>query len=113
MRAFFGFRQTKQVVGPQGADLQGLYGNSQIVNGASGRRKMQDVIQLSRHMHKGTDIVVVKLKLRELKQMGEVVHIARDQVVHADDMVAFLDKAVAQMRAQKSGGAGDEYTFHK
>ena len=54
---------------------------------------------------------MVELKLRELKQMGQVVHVACDQVVHADDMVAFLDKAVAEVRAQKAGGAGDEYTF--
>ena len=98
-------------MGAQGPHLEGLYGNAQVVDGARRRGKVQDVIQLPRYVHKSAHIVMVELKLRELKQMGQVVHVACDQVVHADDMVAFLDKAVAEVRAQKAGGAGDEYTF--
>jgi len=41
--------------------------------------------------------------------MGDVVHAAGDEIVHADDGMAFADKTVAQMRPQKTGRAGNEY----
>jgi hypothetical protein len=38
----------------------------------------------------------------------DVLQVARDQVVHADHVVAFLQEAVAQVRTQEAGGTGDE-----
>ena len=41
-------------------------------------------------------------------QMGDVVRVARDEVVEADDVVPFGEKPIAEMRAEEARRAGDE-----
>ena len=41
-------------------------------------------------------------------QVGDVVRMPRDEVVHADDGVAIGEKAIGQVRPEETGGTGDE-----
>ena len=41
-------------------------------------------------------------------QMSDIAHITCDQIVHAEDMMTFRQKTVAQMRTYKSSSACDE-----
>jgi hypothetical protein len=59
------------------------------------------------------DVVVVELKPVEACQVLDVAQVARDEVVHADDMMAFGDEPVAEVGAEESGGAGDQDAFHQ
>ena len=45
--------------------------------------------------------------------MLNVLHIARYQIVHGNNMETFADKAVAQVGTEETGAAGDEYAFHE
>lgn len=91
--------------------FQGLYGHLQVIDRAGRRGEMQDIVQFARYVDKLGDIVVVVLEVFLLKQVFDVVEAAGEQVVHADDLVAFGEKAVAEVRADETGGAGDEDSF--
>ena len=41
-------------------------------------------------------------------QMREVVRMTGDEIVDADDLMFVVEKAVAEVRAEKTGGAGDD-----
>ena len=43
-------------------------------------------------------------------QMGDVVGVPGDEVVEPDHRVAVREESVAEMRAEKAGGAGDEHS---
>ena len=59
---------------------------------------MQDVVQFAGDVDVFTDVVVVELELRQGHQVLDVLHVARNQVVHPDDVVPFLDEPVAEVR---------------
>ena len=42
------------------------------------------------------------------REDAEVAALARDEVVHPDDLVALAEEALAEVRAQEAGRAGDE-----
>ena len=72
---------------------------------------MEDVVEVSRHVDELRDVVVGELEVLIGEQVLDVGEVARDEVVHPDDVTALLEEAVAQMGAEKAGGAGDEDAF--
>jgi hypothetical protein len=40
-------------------------------------------------------------------EMGDVLSLAREKVVHAEDLATFLQQALAEMGTQETGAAGD------
>jgi hypothetical protein len=48
-------------------------------------------------MNEFADVVVVKFKIGERKQMFDVLEAPGNKVVHANDVVTVFDKALAQM----------------
>jgi hypothetical protein len=73
---------------------------------------MKDVVQLSGDMHELADIVMIEFELLQLEKMLDVPEVSGDEVVHADDREAFTDETVAEMGAEETGRAGDQYSFH-
>ena len=55
------------------------------------------------------DVLKYEGKAAIAGQMGDVIRVAGDQVVHSDDGVAICQQPVAQVRSDKAGAAGDEY----
>ena len=47
-------------------------------------------------------------KLIRAGQMGNILNAAGDQVVDCDDLVAFLEQAIAKVRADEPGPSGDD-----
>ncbi len=54
-------------------------------------------MQLTRHKHKLGNIVVIKFKLLEFKQVLYVAQASGNQVVHANNMIPFFYKSIAEM----------------
>src|SRR3989440_3504680 len=54
------------------------------------------------------DVQLQKFKPRFILQMSDVGPSAGDQIVHTNYAMAFAQKSVAEMGAQKSGAAGDQ-----
>ena len=59
------------------------------------------------------DVLLDEAVMRVVLQVLEIGRIARDEIIHANDLVAFREEAVGQVTAEKSGTAGDECCFHK
>ena len=57
------------------------------------------------------DVLVDEAEIRKRQQVVDVAHVPRDEVVHGDDLKPFLHEAVAQVRAQKSSGTGDQHAL--
>src|SRR5262245_26001910 len=48
------------------------------------------------------------MEVRVTRGAPQVAEVARHEVVEPDDLVAFCEKAIGEVRPQKSGGASDE-----
>jgi hypothetical protein len=57
--------------------------------------------------------VVVELEVLTPKQVLDVLQIPGDEVVHGNDMVAFGQKPLAQVRTKETGAAGDKNSFFR
>jgi hypothetical protein len=67
---------------------------------------MQDIIQLARHVDELAHIVMVEGEILAGHQVGDVIHGTCEEVVHTDYPDAFLKKAIGEVGAQETGGAG-------
>ena len=54
------------------------------------------------------DVVPHEAEPAVLLEVGEVLHVAREEVVHRDDLVAFGEQAVADVASQKPRAPGDQ-----
>jgi hypothetical protein len=86
-----------------------LDGNFKIVDWAGGRCEVKDIGQGAGDVHILGHVVVVEFKFRQREKVLDVLHFPRDQVVHANHVKPLPYEAVAEMRAQEAGSAGDEY----
>ena len=69
---------------------------------------MQDRIDGSLHLERFADVRVQQREGGVVHEMLHVVLASRDEIVHAEDLRAFGQQAVAQVRAQETGAAGDD-----
>jgi hypothetical protein len=67
MRALFGFGEAEAVVGPEGADLQGLDGYLEVVDGAGRGGKVQDVFQFAGNVDEFADVVMIEFEVFQFK----------------------------------------------
>ena len=101
-------RQAECVVRAERTDFQGLNRKLEIVDRTRGRREVQHAVEMALHVHRRRDIVPDEPEAGVAGQMREVVRMTGDEVVDADDLMFVVEKAVAEMRAEKTGGAGHQ-----
>src|SRR6056297_2593187 len=73
---------------------------------------MQNVVEATLHVYKLRDIVFDEAESGMTEQMVDVGEIAGNEIVHAEDLVALLEKPVAKMASEKSGSAGNQSARH-
>ena len=74
-----------------------------------GAGEIVDLIDLKKNrMH---HIVTNEFKIRVRQKMNDVVFLAGEKIIEADDIVALGDEAIAKVRAQKARAAGHENAF--
>lgn len=73
---------------------------------------MQNVIERTFDMDIMGDVIMHKGEIRLAEKMRDVIGVARDEVIHADNIMTFGYEAVTKMASEKSGSAGDESTWH-
>jgi hypothetical protein len=54
---------------------------------------------------------MVELEIGQREKVFDIPHFARDQVVHAYDMVPFPDEAVTEVGSEETCRTGDQYSF--
>ena len=72
---------------------------------------MQDVIDASGYVNELGHIMVVEFELLKFEEVFNIPEIAGDEIVHADDIISFLDETVTQVRTQETGRPRDEYSL--
>ena len=69
---------------------------------------MEDEVHVVGEVDEIRDVVLDEAEAFVAREMREVGDVARDEIVYADDAVALGEKAVGEMRAEESGGTGDD-----
>ncbi len=104
---FFDFCEAEGFVGAEGADFEGGDGHAEVVYGAGGAGEVEDVVYFAFDVNVFGDVVVDEVEAG----VPDVIYIgygASDEVVHADNMMTFGEKALAEMGAYEAGAAGDQ-----
>ena len=57
-------------------------------------------------------VVADQLEVGLLEQLGDRAALRREEVVHADDLVALAQQPLAHVRAEEAGAARDEHAVH-
>ena len=69
---------------------------------------MQYAVESAVDVRVGGDVVAQETEAVVPHQVRDILRMARDEVVEADDVVALGKEAVAEVRSEKTGRAGDE-----
>lgn len=69
---------------------------------------MQDVVNGFRQFQRLTDIVLNETESRVALKMSNIGRCARDEVIHAHNVVPSTDQSIAEVRTDKPCPAGDE-----
>ena len=80
-----GFCQSQRLVGPEGADLEGLDRIFLVIDGACRRCEVKDGIDLGRDMDELGDIMADELESWIPEEMLDVSNISREQIIHHHD----------------------------
>jgi len=102
-------RQSQHVDRAVNAGLGGLHGVELVVDRRGRAREVVDLVDLE--IQRKRHVVADHLEVRVRVERGEVVARAREEVVDADDVVAPLEQALAQVGAEEPGAAGDQNAF--
>jgi hypothetical protein len=86
--------QAQRVVRAQRPDLQGLDRVAQVVHRAGRRGEVQHAVQIARHVRELRDIVPDELEAIIRHQMGDVVRMPGEEVVHPHHRVPIGEEAV-------------------
>ena len=84
-------------MGAQRTDFQRLDGQFQVINGAGGRSKMENVVQLSININIFSYVVLNEFKFFIPGKMDNIVDVSGKEIVDADDFMAFLYQFIAKV----------------
>ena len=91
------------------AQHRGLHGLDGVVLVMAGRGRTGQIVDLVNLQPDGQcDVVADQFEIRPRQQVADVGLLAGEEVVQADDVVTVGDQALAEMRAEKAGPAGDQ-----
>jgi hypothetical protein len=100
--------QAQHVDGAVHAGLGGLHRVVLVVDRRSRAGEVVDFVDLD--IERKRHIVAQQLETRVAEQMADVLLAAREEVVDADDIVPVGQEAITQVRAEKTGAAGDQHS---
>ncbi len=104
------FRQAEHVDRAVHAGFRGLH---RVVLVMNRRRRAGEVVyfidlDIQRHRH----VVAQQLEARVRHQMQNVLLGAGEEIIQTDDLVAFVQQALAQMRTEETAATRDQNFFH-
>ena len=99
--------QAQHVDGAMHAGLGRLHGIVLIVDRRGRAGEIVDLVDLD--IERKRHVVAHQLEARMADQMLDVALAAGEEIVDANDVVAVGNQAIAQVRAEKAGTAGDQH----
>ena len=97
--------ETQRLVGAEGADLQRLDRQLEIVDRTGGAREMQHAIERPFDLDVARDVLVGEPEARMRGDVRQVRRIAGDVIVHSQHVVPERQELVYEMRSEESGRA--------
>lgn len=91
------------------AGLGGLHWVELVMNGRCRTGQVVDLVHLD--VEREGHIVAHELKVRMIEQMDNVVLGAGEEIIEADDVMAIVQQAFAEMGSEKAGAASDQNCF--
>jgi len=101
--------QAQHVDGAVHARLGGLHGVMLVMDGRGRAGQIEDLVHF--HVEREGDVVTQQFEMRVIEQVHDVQLGAGEVVVQADNVAVPFQQAFAQVRAEKTGAAGNKYTF--
>src|SRR5660397_282958 len=89
--------------------LGGLHGVELVVD--RGSRTGQVVYLVRFDEERESDVVTVGFEVRVVQEMGDVLLATRVVVIHAENLMVPFEQCLAEMGAEETGTAGDNYVF--
>src|SRR5690348_17994456 len=74
---------------------------------------MQNIIERFRYLDVAAHVMINKPKPRVLEKCADVLLCAGGIIVHAKHLIAVIEEALAQVRANKSGAARHQVSRHR
>ena len=106
------FGQPEGVIRSEGAHFQRVDGMLLVIFGTCRARKVQNVVQGALDLDRFRYIVLNEGKALLNHQVLDILGSPRQEVVHTNDLVALLDKTVAQVRSEEPRPAGHQRPCH-
>ena len=101
--------KAEHVGGSIDAGLDGLH---RIVLIVDWRRRAGKIVNLIHfHIERNADVMAHELEARMVHELCHITSGARKEVVHAQDFMSLVQQALAQMRPEEAGAAGNQYAF--
>ena len=88
--------------------VEGLDRKLQVINWTGRRGEVPDVVHLLVQKKKFGDILLDEAEILIPTQVRDVVDASGDKIIDPDHPVAFGQQVICQVRAEKSGSAGDD-----
>ncbi len=105
---FLGQCQAQRRVSTKGTDFQGLDGEPHVVEGASRRSEMQDIVDGAGHFDVMGHVLVDVSEPGVIPQVSNVRFTAGNEAVQAEQLPIALQQVVAQVRAKETGAPCDD-----
>ena len=102
--------QAKNVDHADGGGLDGFDGVVLVRLGGGGAGQIVDLVGLD--IDRVDNVVADQFEPRVTEKVADIVLVSSEEVVEADDFVTAFDEAIAEMRTEKSGSAGDKNGLH-
>ncbi len=80
------------------------------MNGRSRAGEVEDAVHLD--VERERHVVAHQLEAGVAQQVRDVALAAGEEIVDTEHIVAAADQAIAQVRTEKAGAAGDQDAFH-
>jgi hypothetical protein len=105
-------RQVENISGSLGADIERLRTEPRVIGGAGRGGEVEQIIHSSQ-VEREANVLLHQGEAGVMAQTGQVGSTPGGEIVHPDYLVALGKKGLAQVRAEKAGGAGDQDTMSR
>ena len=105
-------REPERVERPQGADLQGMDRVLEVVARRCRRGEMEDPVDPAVHVEVVRDVVALVAEPLVGQRADEVVRVAGEQGVEAEDLPALGQEPLAEMGPEEARAAGHDRSRH-
>src|SRR6185437_5460267 len=101
-------RKSQRLVRAEGADLERLDRELEVVDGTRGAREMQHAVEGAVDLNEGRDVLMAEFKVGIVGDVGEIRGIAGELIIHPQHAMPGTQEPVNQVRSEEPCRPGYE-----